>query len=1692
MAGALVCCSAQYRRVSRTFPVGCGAGRAGTIRSSMVSRHWMVVKSVGEGVCRTTRTHRHTSDTASIDGTTGQRVMVAVAMPSDSSLSVVLARLVSASGCWCAPLLPPTAGCALSVCPPSGSPRRRTYEMNALRVLRKGTRRRGSGGREKLSNPSDASSSWQPATRHNRTLSGTSIAPSPIASVAFDGNWATTCRMTPMISSAISAPCTSFESACSVVGERPSSACRLAEHWDSRSSGSLCGKNTLDGIPLAAGSNRNPTAISRSFQPLTGPALLSMLFCVALLHQVQANAQRVPAFVRRAHQLAQCLPDQCHLIRQAHVAADQDEAGPVGRMREVFRVLHRLHRLGKRLRGPRALQQRRVERAQQDLGRRLRHRPERHQHRTGAREQPAAGQVGHPATRNRLDRVNRLPPDCVSSTSPGLSTTAPSFQLTLAAKCTHSAAGSSVTIASLVALELTSGFVPSMSDTMAASCSEAGDSDQPHVSDSDDATAVALLQHTARVHAQAVAHIVDVLLQQAFSAGAASVTFCHPSGRCQRVGRVRCGAFATLAAVGDGCHQLLLFGHRKRLLVQGGRVEAHDALLGLKEPRVQLTPGQTVVDDARLAAVDRVEDVLAAGEQRLAVVERVLGALVGVGAHARPAAFGRDQRFLVASQPDQHALERLVAGRLQVVEVGARLRRHLIAPDRLEDLGGAFHLLACAIEADRLRHLLHLVVDAAERETGVRLREPVGRQCQLLLVVPCRLGVGLERVVDGTEVTAGPCLQRRVADAFAQLQVLLVQPERLVVVAHLLADGAEPAEGVRRENTVAELAGDVTLVFETVDRLLVVSERTVYPAEVTVRGRLRLRVAQLVRHHQPLLEADERLLQVADRLVTVAEATVGALLIARALKRDRQLQVPLVALDRFGVVVAECVVTIAEVPKGACPVVLGRRCAHLLQGAELLLQVPDCVLVVAHVEPRDAQVAERLRLHGRVLQLLGSLQLLLVALDGVRVVPERHVDRAEVPMSPTLPGQIAHLLAQRQLLRVVAQGLVELLQQAVGEPEGPAGSRLHAPLARLSRQCELALVHLDRLVHVAHADQHVANVAERAELARQVVGHVRDRQEVLLALERTARVAERQVREPEVAVRPAHVHLVLQVLGERQILVVVPHRLPIVADAVVRVAEEMARLPLRRHVAQLLRQHQVLLVVRHRLRELLPRAETVAEVEQGARLTRRVLQLARNVQVRPVVHQRHVVRAQRLVRDGQVAVRGRLRAPIVHLLADDQLLLVVLDRGLVVAGGRVRVADVAVRAAHARLVLQLAGDREVRLVQLEGRIVLAQQLIDDAQVGAGAPLAHLVAGRERHLELLLVPPLRLHEVVAAAGRMPQPGVRPRLDRPVAELLRDPQHALVVRDGLREVALVVVARAEVAVGARLLHLVAELARQPQVLRVAVDGRVELAHRQVDRADVADLARLLQPVAHLLHQLHALLVRGERVRIVADRGVHVPERGERGGRRLRVLALHRQHQLVAVRRERLLAEPRFPCARHSPAVSPRLLATARSCCMYAIALSSWLSAQCAELSAENTEPRSFSEQEPMRSADSSTVTAAWYWPAPSSSCPTTEITTNGDWSSFIAFSCWKVGSSACRSGLLIDASTSPASSCLLFGSCASPALNAASASPYRPRHCSATPCRKYAFGHWGQSSRARVASWSASANWPCLSRAADRLL
>ena len=66
-----------------------------------------------------------------------------------------------------------------------------------------------------------------------------------------------------------------------------------------------------------------------------------------------------------------------------------------------------------------------------------------------------------------------------------------------------------------------------------------------------------------------------------------------------------------------------------------------------------------------------------------------------------------------------------------------------------------------------------------------------------------------------------------------------------------------------------------------------------------------------------------------------------------------------VTLDGF-FRVSQGVITIAEVPEGTTLVDDGSSSGELLEGGQLLLQVPDCVLEVTHVEARDAQVSERL------------------------------------------------------------------------------------------------------------------------------------------------------------------------------------------------------------------------------------------------------------------------------------------------------------------------------------------------------------------------------------------------------------------------------------------------------------------------------------------------------------------------------------------------------------------------------------------------------------------------------------------------------------------------------------------------------------------------------------------------------------
>ena len=69
--------------------------------------------------------------------------------------------------------------------------------------------------------------------------------------------------------------------------------------------------------------------------------------------------------------------------------------------------------------------------------------------------------------------------------------------------------------------------------------------------------------------------------------------------------------------------------------------------------------------------------------------------------------------------------------------------------------------------------------------------------------------------------------------------------------------------------------------------------------------------------------------------------------------------------------------------------------------------------------------------------------------------------------------------------------------------------------------------------------------------------------------------------------------------------------------------------------------------------------------------------------------------------------------------------------------------------------------------------------------------ANLIFGGERHVELLLLPRLRLRVVARAARRVAQPRVGACLDGAVLQGLSDAQHVVVEGDGLLERTLVVV-------------------------------------------------------------------------------------------------------------------------------------------------------------------------------------------------------------------------------------------------------------------------------------------------------------
>lgn len=65
--------------------------------------------------------------------------------------------------------------------------------------------------------------------------------------------------------------------------------------------------------------------------------------------------------------------------------------------------------------------------------------------------------------------------------------------------------------------------------------------------------------------------------------------------------------------------------------------------------------------------------------------------------------------------------------------------------------------------------------------------------------------------------------------------------------------------------------------------------------------------------------------------------------------------------------VSQGVIAVAQVSEGTALIDDGGSGGELLKGGQLLLQVPDGILEVTHVEASDAQIAKRLSLERRVL-----------------------------------------------------------------------------------------------------------------------------------------------------------------------------------------------------------------------------------------------------------------------------------------------------------------------------------------------------------------------------------------------------------------------------------------------------------------------------------------------------------------------------------------------------------------------------------------------------------------------------------------------------------------------------------------------------------------------------------------------------
>ena len=222
---------------------------------------------------------------------------------------------------------------------------------------------------------------------------------------------------------------------------------------------------------------------------------------------------------------------------------------------------------------------------------------------------------------------------------------------------------------------------------------------------------------------------------------------------------------------------------------------------------------------------------------------------------------------------------------------------------------------------------------------------------------------------------------------------------------------------------------------------------------------------------------------------------------------------------------------------------------------QVLVVVPDGLLVVAQTVVSVAQEMTGLRLALDIIEFLTEHQIVLVERHGLTELSPGAVAVTEVTQSAGLPNAVLQLPGDVEVAVVVDQRHLPHLQGLVGHGQVPVGAGLAAPVVALLGDGELLLVVLDGLLVVAHGAVGVPDVPEGAAHAGPVVELPADVEVRLVELQGGVVVPQELIDDTEVGASPTLCYFVFCLQGIVQLLIVIAFSRQSVPAAASRVTQ---------------------------------------------------------------------------------------------------------------------------------------------------------------------------------------------------------------------------------------------------------------------------------------------------------------------------------------------------------------------------------------------------------------------------------------------------------------------------------------------------------------------------------------------------------